>query len=97
MKINIQTDNFSALEPSRVGNVYPMRGGKAAKLGYLMVLIAITEPKQSWQGSNGLMLCIDKDGDPQGVTSYGMTHIDELAPIAFVDGLDDITLMMRSL
>lgn len=96
MKIDVQTTEFSPLEAARIGNVYPIKGGRGLKQGHLQVLIAITEPKE-YSGPAGLMLVITKDGKPVGVNSYGMHYIEELCPIAFVDGLEDMTLVMRSL
>ena len=58
------------------------------KLG---IIDAITE-KQS-----ALMLVIDKDGNPVGVTSYGLHAIEERAPVAFVPGLDRMDLTMEPL
>lgn len=97
MKIEIQTDNFGPFEPARVGNVYPVKGGRGLRDGHMMVLIAVTDPKEQWRGSSGLMLVIDKEGNAQGVTSYGMSRVEELQPIAYVEGLDRIELTMRSL
>lgn len=89
MKINV-TDLPTFSQPV-VGNVYSINGGYGRKAGHAMVLLAITE-KQS-----ALMLVIDKDGNPVGVTSYGLHYVEERAPIAFVRGLDEMTFQMESL
>lgn len=96
MKIDIQTTEFGPFDPARVGNVYPIKGGRGLKLGHLQILIAITEPRD-YYGASALMLVITKEGKPVGVNSYGMHYIEELCPIAFVEGLEDMTLIMRSL
>lgn len=96
MKIDIQTTEFVPYDIPRIGNVYPIKGGRGLKYGHLQVLIAITEPKECY-GSAALMLVITKDGKPVGVNSYGLHYINDLCPIAFVDGLEDMTLVMRSL
>ncbi len=89
MKINVtELPTFS--QPV-VGNVYGCNGGYGRKAGHAMVLIAITE-KQS-----ALLLVIDKDGNPVGVTSYGLHAIEERSPVAFVRGLDSLDLTMESL
>lgn len=89
MKINvIDMPTFS--QPV-VGNVYAISGGYGRKAGHSMVLLAITE-KQS-----ALMLVIDKDGEPVGVTSYGTHYIEERAPIAFVRGIDGLSFTMEPL
>lgn len=97
MKINIETGDFGPYEPARIGNVYPVRGGRGLRDGHMMVLIAITNPPEQWRGPSGLMLVINKNGEATGITNYGMSRVEELQPIAFVEGLEDITLTMRSL
>lgn len=89
MRINV-TDLPTFSQPVE-GNVYAISGGYGRKAGHAMVLLAITE-KQS-----ALMLIIDREGNPVGVTSYGLHAIEERAPIAFVRGLDDMTFQMESL
>lgn len=96
MKIEIQTTELGPADVARVGNVYPIKGGRGLRNGHLQVLIAITEP-QDYRGASGLMLVITKDGKPIGVNSYGMHYIEELCPVAFVEGIEDLTLVMRSL
>lgn len=89
MKINV-TDLPTFSQPV-IGNVYGCNGGYGRKAGHAMVLIAITEKHTA------LMLVIDKDGNPVGVTSYGLHAIEERAPIAFVSGLDSLDLTMEPL
>ncbi|UOK71666.1 hypothetical protein [Ancylobacter polymorphus] len=89
MRINV-TELPTFAQPV-VGNVYACGGGYGRKAGHAMVLLAITA-KQS-----ALLLVIDKDGEPVGVTSYGLHAIEERAPIAFVRGLDQIDLTMEPL
>jgi hypothetical protein len=97
MQIEIQTENVGPYTPTRVGNVYAVRGGRGMRYGHMQILIAITEPRESYQSPMGLMLVITKDGKPAGVSSYGMHYIDELQAIAFVEGIEDMTLIMRSI
>ena len=97
MKINIEVGNFGPYEPARIGNVYPIKGGRGLRDGHMQILIAITEPSERWQGAAGLLLVIDKEGKPRGVNSYGMHALEDLQPIAFVDGLEELNLTMRSL
>lgn len=96
MKIDIQTNEFGPYDPARVGNVYPVKGGRGLKNGHLQILMAITEPRE-YHGQAALMLVVTKDGKPVGVNSYGLSYVEELCPIAFCDGLDELTLVMRSL
>jgi len=87
MRVNV-TD-LPAFSQPVIGNVYAIGGGYGRREGHCMVLIATTK-KQSC-----LMLVIDKEGDPVGVTSYGLHALEERAPIAFVRGLDDLNLTME--
>lgn len=87
MKVNV-TD-IPAFSQPVIGNVYAIGGGYGRREGHCMVLIAVTK-KQS-----ALLLVIDKEGEPVGVTSYGLHAIEDRAPIAFVRGLDDLNLTME--
>ena len=89
MKINV--DELPTFSQPVIGNVYGINGGYGRKAGHAMVLIAVT-PTQS-----ALLLVIDKEGNPIGVTSYGLHAIEERAPIAFVRGLDGLNLTMEPL
>lgn len=95
MKINVtELPTFS--QPV-IGNVYACNGGYGRKAGHAMVLIAITPVRSQMAGQAALMLVINKDGEPIGVTSYGLHAIEERAPIAFVRGLDQLDLTMEPL
>ncbi len=87
MKIN--TTDLPGFSQAIVGNVYPIAGGHGRRAGHSMVLFAITERQTA------LMLVIDKDGEPVGVTSYGLHAIEERSPVAFVPGLDGLTFDMQ--
>lgn len=97
MRVHIETTNVVTGDPPRVGNVYAVKGGRGLARGHMNILIAITEPSDCYSGRTGLMLTVDKEGKPRGVTSYGMHYIEDLSPIAFVDGIEEIDLTMRSL
>lgn len=87
MKINVS--EVPAFSQPSVGNVYGISGGYGRKAGHCMVLLAITEKGYA------LMLVIDKEGNPVGVTSYGLHAIEDRAPIGFVRGLDTLDLTME--
>jgi predicted aconitase with swiveling domain len=72
-----------------VGNVYAIGGGYGRKAGHAMVLMAITK------NGTALMLVIDKEGEPTGVTSYGLHAIEERVPIAYIRGFEELSLMME--
>lgn len=97
MKINIElnTQPSPANEPL-VGNVYPVRGGRGLRYGHMNVLFHIVDAIDC-RGKVGLLVVIDKEGNPIGVNSYGMHYIEELQPIAFVDGLEAMEFTLRSL
>lgn len=87
---------FEPSAPVRVGNVYPIKGGRGLKNGHLQVLIAITEGNE-WQGRMCLFLVITKDGKPVGVNSYGHHYVEGLMPVGFVAGLEEMTLEITSI
>ena len=76
---------------TRVGNVYHVKGGYGTKHGHMMVLISITD------NDTCLLIVVDKQGTPVGVTNYGMHSLDERMPIAFCEGLDTLEFRIRSL
>lgn len=96
MKITIEVGNFGPYDEARIGNVYPIRGGRGLRDGHMQILIAITK-QRDYSGPAGLLLVINKEGDPVGVNSYGMHAVEAMQPIAFVEGLETMTLVMRSL
>lgn len=89
MKINVS--DLATFSQPIAGNVYAISGGYGRKAGHSMVLLAITKK------SACLMLVIDREGDPIGVTSYGLHAIEERAPIAFVPGFDELAFTMEPL
>lgn len=96
MQVHIEVDNLCSEEPVRAGNVYPVRGGRGASLGYMQILLAITEPSRC-HSESCLFLVVDRNGKPVGVNKYSISYAQDLAPVAFVDGLDTLDLVMRSL
>jgi hypothetical protein len=96
MRIHMQADQLGPYDPPRVGNVYPVKGGRGLKNGHLQILLAITDPRE-YVGASGLLLVITKDGKPVGVNSYGMHYIEDLCPVAFCEGIEDLDLTIRSI
>jgi len=78
----------------RVGNVYKMRGGRAAAHGDMKVLIAVRGSVHD-RNSQCLFLVISQGGEPMGVTNYGLHYVQDLYPVGFVEGLENLTLKMR--
>lgn len=96
MRIDITGEVATVNEEPIAGNVYQVRGGRGASKGHMMIILAVTNP-EPYDGQKVLMLIVNKKGEPVGVTSYGVHYVRELTPIAFVDGMDEISLPMRSL
>lgn len=96
MNIDMQIGDFSPLEPVRIGNVYPIKGGRGVREKHMQILIAMTDG-DAYNGVTCLFLVVNKDGRPVGVNRYGLHYVQELCPMAFVDGLEELTLIMRSL
>lgn len=97
MQIHIETNNFIPEDKPRVGNVYHIRGGRGLRYGYMNILLAITEPTDEYRGYMALCLTINKEGQPVGITQYGIHYFEDKQPIAFCDGCEDINLSIRSL
>jgi len=99
MKIDIQTDfQTPASREDMVGNVYPVRGGFGARNGHMHVIIAATEKTKGCCKYGGYStIVVDTDGDIVGASHYAFHYFDEKVPMARVDGLEDITLVLRSL
>lgn len=89
--MKISTLEIPAFSQPVVGNVYAIGGGYGRRAGHCMVLLAITAKQIC------LMLILDREGEPVGVTSYGLHAIEDRAPIAFVPGLDEMNLTMEPL
>ena len=87
MRINV--GEHPAFNHACVGNVYPISGGYGRRAGHLMVLLAITKAQMC------LMLVIDKEGGPVGVTAYGQHAIEDRAAVAFVPGLDELVFNLE--
>lgn len=98
MKIIVGDIRQPSVYQIRVGNVYPVRGGRGASIGNMHVLIAITE-KTRWgdPGGMALFLVIDREGNSVGVNTYRASILEEWCPIAFVDGLEGLEFIMRGL
>jgi len=99
ISIDIQTDfPTPATRQDMVGNVYPVRGGFGARNGHMHVIIAATEKVKGCCKYGGYTtITIDCDGDIVGGNQYAFHYFDEKVPMARVDGLEDIHLVLRSI
>lgn len=89
--MRIITTEIPGFSQPIIGNVYPINGGYGRKVGHSMVLLAITRENKC------LLLVIDKDGEPMGITSYGLHAIEDRSPVAFVPGLENLVFQMEPL
>lgn len=99
MRIDIETNvPIPAPGPDMVGNVYPVRGGSGARHGHMHVIIAHYDKVVGCCRYSGYVtVTVDSFGAIIGANNYGCHYFDEKMPIARVDGLDQISLVMRSL
>ena len=96
MKIEIATANYiPSIEP-QVGSVYNVRGGRGAREGHMQVIFHITDARCG-HSSMALLFVIDREGNFLSTTSYGVHYFEDKQPIAYVEGLEDLTFVMRSL
>ena len=85
MRFDIKLGEYSPQNSVRVGNVYPVKGGYGTRAKHMMVLLAVTND------STALLMVLNKDGEPVGVTHYGVHVMDERMPIGFVHGISDMS------
>ncbi len=85
MKFDVKLSEFSPETPVRVGNVYPVKGGYGVRGKHMMVLMSIT------QDNTALLMVLNKDGCPVGVTHYGVHAMEDRMPIGFVHGLSEMS------
>lgn len=99
MRIAINTDvPIPAPGPDMVGNVYPVRGGFGARNGHMHVIIAYYDKVQGHCRYSGYCtVTVDHEGEIVGANSYAPHYFDNKVPMAKVDGLDELSLVMRSL
>ena len=99
MKIDIETTVLlPQAGPDMVGNVYPVRGGFGARNGHMHVIIAHYDKVQGGCRYSGYCtVTVDCDGEIVGANSYALHYFDDKVPMAKVDGLDEVALVMRSL
>jgi hypothetical protein len=75
-----------------IGNVYPVRGGRGARLGHMHVIISAYRYDDGLQYSGFVTITIDREGNIVGGTSYATHYFMNKQPIAICRGLDELTL-----
>ena len=81
-----------------IGNVYTVRGGFGSRNGHMHVIIAATDKVLGNCRYNGYTtITVDREGDIVGANHYAYHYFDEKTPIARVEGLDEIHLILRRL
>ncbi len=90
--------NLDGRYEDMIGNVYQVRGGFGARNGHMHVIIAATQKISRGLSHSGYTtVTVDCDGDIIGANHYACHYFDEKVPIAKVDGLENLSLLMRSL
>lgn len=99
MKVDIQTDlPMPQMPQDMVGNVYPVRGGFGARNGHVHVIIAHYDKVAGGCRYQGYCtVTVDCDGEIVGANSYAEHYFNSKIPMARVDGLDEVSLVMRSI
>lgn len=91
MRFNVALNDYKSCEPIRVGNVYSVKGGYGSRNKHLMILIAITKNELH------LLLTLDKEGNPVGITQYLAHSLEDRIPVGFVAGLEDLIFDITSI
>lgn len=84
MNFNIEAEIKAVTQSPVVGNVYNVRGGSGAKHGYMMVIISIIETSVT-------VLTINRDGEIVSGSNYGLHYFEDKCPIAYCDGIEQLT------
>lgn len=90
MKFNISKDLKPYMETPVIGNVYNVRGGYGAKLGYMMVIVSIVNTTVT-------VLTLTKEGEIVSGCNYGSHYFEDKCPIAYCDNLEQLTFEVRPL
>lgn len=92
MKFAFATNEFDDNAPPRFGNVYHIRGGRRASRGEYWAFVGMSDC-----GQTGYLLAVNRDGRVCGVSSYGMHVVRDWQPIAFAQGIEDMTFEVVSI
>lgn len=84
MNFNIEAEIKDVTQTPCVGNVYNVRGGSGAKHGYMMVIISII-------GTTVTIVTVNRDGEIVSGSNYGLHYFEDKCPIAYCDGLEQLT------
>lgn len=95
MRINVSGEMIPP-SATRVGDVFPVRGGRGMKLGHYHVVIAFKEPQDKYDSRSVVTLTINREGDVVGAGSYRDDYFDDKSLVGRVEGLDEVDLTLRS-
>lgn len=90
MRIDIQTEINDLISEPCVGNAYNVRGGCGARNGHIMVIIALP-------GDRAVVVTVDKNGEIISASAYGVHYFRDKCPIGFVEGVEELSLVMRGI
>jgi len=90
MRFNITGQLKEITQEPVVGNVYSVRGGAGARLGHMQVVVSLTD-------TGCVMLTVDKEGNVVGASCYGKHYIQEKVPMAYCDGIENLSFDIRSI
>jgi hypothetical protein len=98
VKVEIQTDiPMPTTRQDMIGACFPVRGGFGARNGHMHIVIAATEKvKGCCQYGGYTTITVDSDGDIVGANQYAFHYFDGKIPFARCDGIEDMTLIVRS-
>lgn len=99
MKVSIETtEPLTSLPDDMVGNVYQVRGGVGARHGHLHIIVSSYDRcGHSCGGPGFVTLTVNREGIIVGGNSYAQHYFMEKVPIARCDGIEEISLIVRSL
>lgn len=92
MRFAFSTNEFEVEAPVRIGNIYNVRGGRRASRGEYWVLVGISDC-----GQTGYLLAVNREGRVCGTSLYGMHVLRDWTPVAFAQGLEDMTFDVVSI
>ncbi len=83
MKFNIDKKINCIIQSPAIGNVYNVRGGSGARLGYMMIIISIEHDLCT-------VLTVNKEGSIISGSNYAVHYFEDKCPMAYCAGIEDL-------